>query len=120
MYGLVPSQITMVALSVFTQTRFVGENTELLKSRTLQEKKKKYMIFAAATGGKGGEGGGGGVLVLCMVVVVCMSIDHRIPRIVGRSTSSFHRPCRHRVHRARTAAVRCLASRERYPAKTYL
>ena len=38
------------------------------------------------------------------------TIDPLIPTMLGRSTSGFHRPGRHRVHYA-GSAVRCLANR---------
>ena len=40
----------------------------------------------------------------------CMTLDPRILTLLGRSTSGFHRPRRHCLHRARIA-VRCSASR---------
>ena len=48
-----------------------------------------------------------------------MTIDPRIPTMPGRSTSGFHQPGRHFLHRARSA-VRCSASRmkgELHPSK---
>ena len=40
-----------------------------------------------------------------------MTIDPRIPTMPGRSTSGFHQPGRHCLHRARSHRVRCSASR---------
>ena len=69
----------------------------------------------------GGERGGGG----CTQFVhdrSRMSIDPRIPTMPGRSTSGFHKPRRHCLHRARSA-VRYSASRvkgELHPSKNRL
>ena len=51
-----------------------------------------------------------------------MTIDPRIPTLSGRSTSCFHRPGRHDLHRAQSA-LRCSASRmegELHPTKNRL
>ena len=39
-----------------------------------------------------------------------MTVDPRIPTMLGRSTSGFHQPDRHCLHQARSAE-RCSASR---------
>ena len=60
----------------------------------------------------------GGVLII-MHGRSGMTIDPRIPTIPGRRTSGFHRPGRHCLHQARSAA-RCWASRmkgELHPTK---
>ena len=72
-------------------------------------------------------GTGGGVLDRRDVLVLMhgrsrMTIDPRIPKMPGRSTSGFHRPGRPCLHQARSA-VRCPASRmkgELHPTKNRL
>ena len=56
------------------------------------------------------EGGGGGTHGVHCRNLEAIVIDPRIPTMPGRSTSSFSRPGRHRVHQSRNAMT-CSASR---------
>ena len=47
------------------------------------------------------SGGWGRVVLVRCIAVLSKTIDPRIPTMLGRSTSDFHRPGRHRVHQAR-------------------
>ena len=58
----------------------------------------------------GGRGGGGVCSISCMAVVVCLTIDPRMPTMLGRSMSGFHRPGRCCLHQAMRSAVKWPAS----------